>query len=241
MQARLLVWDVMRTLCAALGFLILSLAPARASTTFGDPPDSGNGNGYPFGSSDFIRTYQQVYEANLFDGPETIVGLSFFRTQILSGQYSGQTYRFSLSTTTASVNGLDLTAPGLNLGPDDTLFTEVTLSGPVPTGEIQFSGTPFLYDNSLGNLLLTIQILGTATYTGDDLYLNARNGTSGGQFSRAMWIANENELCCGTDNYGLTTKFTYASDTVPEPSTFVLGAIPLVVIAWRRRRSGFSI
>lgn len=217
--------------------LISAIAPANAALIVGAPPDPGTGNGYPFGSANFIGVYQQVFDASAFSGPEEIVGVAFFRTQYLSsGTFTGQTYRISLSTTSASVNGLDLSDLNANIGADNALFSERTLVGAAPVGELLFSGTPFYYDPSMGNLLLTIDILGAASYTGNDLFFDARNGTASGAFSRAMFLPSGASLCCGNDDHGLTTRFDFASDAVPEPSTFVLGALPLVAIAWRRMR-----
>src|SRR5262249_51789661 len=131
-----------------------------------------------------IGRYEQVYNAALFPGPLTVNAIGFFRTQfLLTGSFTGQTYTFRLTTSSKPVNGLDLDNGNANVGLDEKLFAQMTLSGAAPNGELLITGTPFFYQPALGNLLLDITITGTGNYFRDDLYFDSRNTTSGGQFS----------------------------------------------------------
>jgi hypothetical protein len=202
--------------------------------TYGPAPDASNV--YPFGSTN-VGIYQQVYNANAFSTTELITAITFYKTvfQIEGGGFNGQNYAFYLSTTSKSVNGLNLSNATANLGADNTLFLSVTaLTGDVGSART-FTGTGFLYDPSKGNLLLTIVVTGSATQQGAFLPLDARNGSANEAFSRAIFDPEGNPVCCGNNNSGLVTTFTTIAPT-PEPSTAILSGLGLAALAIAKRR-----
>jgi hypothetical protein len=247
---------VPKKLALALSLTLVTLAlavPAHAQV-IGTPADAGDGNCFPFGC---VRPggdrYQQVYAASNFLLPFTITDISFFNTEFVTGgdQNSG-TYNFWLSTTTKAVNGLDADM-NANVGTNE-LFGSFVLTGGAPP-VLTFATTTggFVYDPSLGNLLLDIQITGIShvgTSTATEVYLDARNGTAlPTQFSR---MHNFGAVPAGFANYGLVTMFEGTTGSgsdvnsvvgvVPEPGTVFLLATGLVGLgmATRRRQKRMS-
>lgn len=209
----------MRTL-TLFGLCCVSLV--ASSIIVGAPPDRG-GNGIPFGSPAVIR-YQQAYADTDFDGPILITEVNFFRGPIgalPSVSLYTATYQLSFSTISKDIDSLSDTDLNANLGSDNTLFTTVPLSGGAPV-MLSFSGTPFLYDPSRGNLLLDIHIIGGITNP-DAVYASflGRTGTAAGIFSRYTNPANT------SIGWGLVTQFDTA---VPEPSSLALTSIGLVIV-----------
>jgi hypothetical protein len=133
-------------------------------------------------------------------------------------------YSIYLAVTGQSVP--DGTIPG-----GDVLFATGALDGgSFPFGStLTFSGTPFLYDPTAGNLELTVLVSSgggplSGTYTLFDAEFDS------GQFSR--WCPD----CGSNSGYGLVTGFGAGGPSVPEPGTLLLLGIGLVGIAVRSRR-----
>ena len=212
--------------------LVLGAVPCiSADVIVGLPADAADGNCNPFGCGDTLSggipsgtRYQQVYSASEFSGTIAITGVTFFLTQLIptdpsSGFLNGGTYTVSLSTTDKAVDGLDLFAFDANVGGDNTEI----FSGALPAfvafgGSFTLGGAgTFSYDPTLGNLLMDIQIAGITVPSSGRTFLDARNGSAGGIFSRS------DNLSTGFDDYGLVTQFdTAATAPVPEPSSIVL-------------------
>lgn len=236
---------------AAFLLLIAGLVPrVSADVVVGLPPDAADGNCVPFGCGDLLSgggitgtRYQQVYSATDFSGTIDITGLTFFLTQFIptdpsSGFLNGGTYTVSLSTTSQPVNGLNLADFDANVGADDT----VIFSGALPAfvafgGSFTLGGTgDFSYNPAQGNLLMDIQIVGLSAPTTGETFLDARNGTAGGVFSRA------DNLATGFDDTGLVTEFdTTTTSSVPEPSSIVLLIVALGSWAAVRRVKSLSV
>ena len=209
------------------------------SILIGAPADPAYGNCIPLGCTSFgpSTVYQQVYSSTNFSGPLLIKTLTFYNTVSPGGTIVSSDYTFSLSTTTAAVNGLSSNWAS-NLGADKQVFWQGTLGGTVD-GSLNIVGTPFDYKPSAGNLLLEIRRVppngdGSASL-GGGVAFNARNGTGTGAFSRISDYYNYTNTGYN-NNSGLITGF---SDTtaVPEPGTLVLFSAGLAgLYAWRRKR-----
>jgi hypothetical protein len=218
----------------AIAVLIVSaVSPAWAdSVLIGTPPDV-TGNCAPFGCAPPTTgssRYQQVYSALAFPGALLINEVQFYLTVDPGGYFNSGIYQFFLSTTQKGVNELDSDFDA-NRGADNALFAVVPFHG---TAAVSFSvpGLPFPYDPANGNLLLDIVIQGRATHVGDEAFFDARNGTSGGVFSR-----NQNFVAVQR-NYGLVTGFVDAAAPVPEPASMFLvasGVLGVCLRCWKRR------
>ena len=221
---------VARLLClGALG--LAAKLPAQVTVGVADP---NTGNSIPFGTSTFGTEYQQIYSSTAFPGLFTISSLDFFHTQFFpgSGTYAPGTYNIFFGTSTSPITAIDpifannRTSP---LIPFATLVIAPGTSAAAPT--LNISGTPFLYDPSLGNLLLDIQYSNTSTA----LFLDFDHDAAG-LMSRAYGSGTSGSVNNGV---GLVTRFNGV--TAPEPTTLALGATGLVVVGgmarWRRRKS----
>jgi hypothetical protein len=201
--------------------------PACAGIIIGTPADAGSGNCFPFGCTG--TRYQQVYAASNFTGPINIGSIGFFHTQFAGGNYNGGQFTFSLSTTSKAVNGLDTTVFNNNLGADNQLFTIVTLAGAAPAGEVLFSGTPFAYNPSQGNLLVDIVVSGAVSQS-SATYFDTRSENAAGVFSRAHNFGSV------FNDTGLVTEFNSADPSnVPEPASFLMVAGGLFALLRFRR------
>jgi PEP-CTERM motif len=223
-----------RTFGIFVAFLALAVLPARAgSVVVGLPAISHNGNCIPFACSGFfgITTYQQVYNSTAFSSSIDIGNIAFFNTEVLGGMPGGGTYSFSLSYTSAAAGGLNLTNPLDNIGSGSRAF----FSGSLPSlssGMLDFSGTPFLYNPTLGNLLLTVTVSGA---TEGSLFLDEAASQS---VTGRAWFG---ETGGGNDLGGLVTEFSTATaTTTPEPSSLLLFGSVLIGAAGMARRKLLS-
>lgn len=225
-----------RLLRNALALAAQMLCAGIAGAQLIGSPGTG-GNGLPFTYSGNVL-YQQVYASRLFVAG-TITGVRFFRTVDPSGtgDIGNARFTFSLSTTSAPVNGLNTSDLSQNIGADNTPVLERLFAGVnVPFGEsltLMFT-RGFVFDPSRGNLLLDIMI---DPLTGPGYVLfDAHNGDFGTQSSRAMRLGG------GFESYGLVTEFlTTPLDVVPEPAAWALtggGVVVLLVVRRRRRLIG---
>jgi hypothetical protein len=208
-------------LLLALGALC-SLASA-ATITIGT---NTAGNAFPFDFPAYSGEYQQVYTAASFLGPMQIRQITFFPFSVLTS-ITG-TYAISLSTTSVGVSSL--TTYANNIGPDNALF----FSGSV-SGVLSFSGVPFLYDPSHGNLLMDVHVI-IPNNTAGSLAAGCSTATNrefniGGNGSPVTGLST----CPGGSN-GLQTQFSTVSSTIPEPGTFMLLSIGLLGLGSTIRR-----
>ena len=214
-----------------LSLLLLCNVSYADNIIIGAPRD--NGNLFPFGEPypGYTGTrYQQAYDASGFSslGPINITGISFFPYNEAS--FREGTYDLYLSTITADIDSLSILNFDDNRGSDNALFATANLSGSFAGSIFTFSGGPFSYDPTAGNLLLDIVI----TNIGNNGYLAFDNRTTAvGIFSR---YHNFGE---GFEGYGLVTQFDYDSAPIPEPTSLLLfgtGLGLLGLTAYRRKK-----
>lgn len=226
-----------------LGIPVACFGLQAASLIVGNPPQLSTGNCDPFGCPAFfgLGTYQQVYEGSAFPGPIDIQALTFFDIQVQnSGQPAGGLFMLSLSYTSNSAGALDLMNPNNNIASDlQTFFLgNLPLLADIGGGgrQMMIEGTPFTYDPSVGNLLLTV----TVTNGVDQpiaAYFDQANSmalTSNAYFGTYKGAP----ISGGNTIGGLVTQFSYMPaappSTIPEPASVLLTLAGAVLIGCRR-------
>jgi hypothetical protein len=240
----------------ALGLVAwLSLAAGSASADQIVVPNSlasveGNSSSpIPFSNTGFTYRYQEVYAASQFDSPLPpgwLISQIAFRTdESRRSAYSSTiNVEIHLSTTSKQPDGLSTTFAS-NVGADDTVVYNgnlllstpaYTSASPVPHpfDAVINLQTPFLYNPSLGNLLLDVRNFTAPT---NSLLLDAED-TLGDSISR-VYATNMPNGTTATerDSRALVTRFQLTA--VPEPSGIGLlgiGTVGLLGYAYRRRK-----
>jgi len=212
---------------------LVALKPdgAAAQVTVGT---ANTGNCYPFicMAGDGGTRYQQVYSSSSFSSAMFINSLTWYRNYWSGSQsFDGSTYTLSLSTTSAGVGALSSNADA-NLGANNQLFYSGIVSGAVGTG-FTLTGTSFLYDPSMGNLLLDV-IITNPHAQGYVTFLDADNT---GRSTSRTWNWQGQQAPQIVDNAGLVT--TFQGTVVPEPATITLMATGFAGLAgaYRRRKN----
>jgi hypothetical protein len=214
-----------------LGALSAALAfggSASAATVVGI---ANGGNCIPFACGSFgVLEYQQVYSSTDFSGSMSINDIIFYTTNNVGTVPENGTFQLSLSYTPMAVNGLFINLAS-NIGTGSTTVFTGSLPALV-SGElvIPFS-TSFVYDPSLGNLLLTVVASGIS---GGSSGFDA--GSGAGIFSRAYQQGTNTFVDNG---YGLVTGFDDSVSATPLPAAFPLfatGLGALGLLGWRRKR-----
>lgn len=220
-------------LAAALMLGLAVTGPVAAGTiTIGA---NTGGSPWPFTGS-YLAEYQQIYDGSLFSGPVNINQITFFPAALSPNPpLIKGTFTLSLSTTSASVSNPSLVFAD-NLGADNALF----FSGAVDN-VLTFTGTPFLFDPSQGNLLL--DVVAPALPQNPLSFLAAGCSTDTNRiYWRGTALIGGAPGQCTPNSFGLETQFTFTAAQVPEPSEFALfgsGLLALIGLARRRRRSQF--
>jgi hypothetical protein len=214
---------------------MLLLGCVSVGALFGSSMTVGTDNGanaFPFGGPFYGYTgtdYQEAYASSDFSGPELITGIDFFEAAGDSGSIYSGTYTLSLSVISAGIGSLSSTNLASNIGSDNAVFDTVVLSGTAP-GELTFTGNPFLYDPSQGNLLLNISVAGGSGGSGVAFEDNEGVGTS---VARYQNFGANNGL-----GWGLVTEFDTTSgggNVVPEPGTLSLVGFGMMAVLFVKR------
>ena len=213
------------------------LCCVSVGTVLGSSLTIGSDNGssaFPFGGPFYGNTgtdYQEAYSGSDFSGPISITGIDFFLANGFTGSLYGGTYTLSLSVISSDIGSLSSTDLAGNIGSDDTVFESVALSGAAPN-MLTFTGAPFLYNPSEGNLLLDISIAGGSGGNG----VAFEENVGGDSLARYQNFGTNNG-----DGYGLVTQFDSSSGaSAPEPGMLALlacGLAAMAVAGRLRRRS----
>jgi len=212
--------------------------------------EGNSNNGFPFNITGAgglsSQRYQQVYAASQFSSitsPTLISAISFRPDGDFGTSFSStlSSIQINLSTTVAAPDGLSTTFAS-NIGGNDTqvysgslTLSSTNTGGPPRNFDIVITlQTPFLYDPSVGNLLMDVRNFGAGTTTQFDAEV-----TSGDSISRVFTFGSGVGSATGdtADSSGLITQFTFAA--VPEPTTWALigvGTLGTGVYAWRKKR-----
>jgi hypothetical protein len=200
--------------CANAGTIIIGTANSNNCIPWSCPSITG---GSP---------YEQIYNSSAFSGSIDIGSIDFYNTFTDNGsQQSIATLDYSIYLAVTSQSVPDGSTP-----PGAVLFASGHLSdGLWPFGNtLTFTGTPFLYDPTMGNLELVVDISNASDPSnGVYTYFDAE---SGGPFSR--WCPN----CGNGEGYGLVTGFGTGGGTTPEPSSLLLTTSGLLAVAGVIRR-----
>jgi hypothetical protein len=210
--------------CAAAACLPL-VAGAQTVGTF------NTSNCYPFScfAENSGSVYQEGYSSEAFGGSTAIGSVSFF--QASAGAMDSATYNISFYLTSAAPAGLSSNLSS-NLGTLLANWGTVSVSGQMPS-VLTFTGSQFIYDPSLGNLLMQVTVEGATQLADYSSFFEADDtGTSVGRAFVNSYGAT------GDTTYALVTEFGLGS-AIPEPASvaiFVLGLTGVGVARRRRHR-----
>jgi len=237
---RLLILLCLGAARSGVAFVVAPVVPAGLANV------EGNTNVSDFLNSSSFRM-QMVFDASQFAGlgggpgiSNSVYGIAFrpdgaSTFDVLYG-FGGASV--TLSTT---LKGPDNLSPVFadNVGADAVTIYNGAISfgggyipdsNPQPFGQTIPATTPFYYDPARGNLLVDIR-----AGSGQVLFPGALDAQFVGSDGVSRVCANTAGATAGTpDTLGLVTRFNIA--VIPEPATWLIGIVGLIVLTAFRRR-----
>jgi hypothetical protein len=220
-----------KTSITALGFALATLATTAASAAGVTVGNNNTGNCYPFScmAGDGTLHYQQIYSAASFGSAAVDVdSVSFFRWNG-GGNMTPSTFAVNFWLTSNPVAGMSSSAAA-NEGTLLSNFGTFSLGGAMPA-TLTLDGTNFVYNPTMGNLVMDVQVTSGPAANGYNSFFQA--DSSGNSTLRGY--GNGDSLSVETS--ALVTQFNVTA--VPEAGSLamMLAGLGLVGAAVRRRRA----
>jgi hypothetical protein len=194
----------------------------------------------PFICNQGLAGYQQIYAASAFPGPMNITGLTFFLVTFPFGPpvLAPGDYSISLAISNKPIGSLS-TNPVENISFGEQLFFSSALPTNLALAATSFTifGGPFLYDPSLGNLLMEVIPASPLAPGGLSFLVSAANH-SDTETLECLIPAFGSGCFAGPGESSLVTEFDGTIVSTPEPSMVLLTATGLLgvgVATYRRR------
>jgi hypothetical protein len=128
------------------------------------------------------------------------------------------------------------------VGGDEQLFTSLVIGGGSIPSSFLFTGTPFCYDPSQGNLLLAID-----KPDSNDTFSGFTDNSAGFNGVSRVWSGDLSGFGSIDTSYGPVIRIHFdqkGARTVPEPGTLALAGLGVLALvgykSWKSRRSAPS-
>lgn len=229
------------------------VAPNANAASFGNTNNLIPFSAGRFGIGSSVE-YQQVYAASQFGPSGTPFDIGSIAFRLASGDAPGPdtdgygSFQVELSETSAAPNALSSTFAN-NLGADNTVVYSgpLTVTGvggqnPNPFSVIIPLQTAFHYDNSLGNLLLDIQLSNPNQPNGLG-FMPTLDAVEGSPYTSRVYTSGSGSLSATgrADDIALVTQFNSPVAAAAEPSSFVLLAMGLAALGLLLRKRNFAV